>query len=102
MTVVSRPCKVDISTMQALQVLLDTHAEVSDTLDVAGQNVELLLGVLVVVSLPLEPDSDSVGGRSDTSGPDGLVQGRADAHVLDAHRLLSKLDDGLDGLGSPW
>lgn len=101
MTVVSRPCRtIYVSTAQSATALR-THVEAGDTLDVAGQNVELLLGVLVVVSLPLEPDSDSVGGRSDTSGPDGLVQGRADAHVLDAHRLLSELNDGLDGLGSP-
>lgn len=101
MTVVSRPCKARRQYRITCPLPRKTHVEAGDTLDVAGQNVKLLLGVLVVVSLPLEPDSDSVGGRSDTSGPDGLVQGRADTHVLDAHRLLSELDDGLDGLGSP-
>lgn len=66
-----------------------------------GENVKLLLGTLVVVPLPLEPDPDPVGRRSNTSGPDSLVETGGDTDVIDTHRLLSKLDDGLDGLGSP-
>lgn len=66
-----------------------------------SQDVKLLLGALVVVSLPLEPDPDPVRGGSDTSGPDGLVKTGGDPDVLDTHRLLGKLDDRLDGLGSP-
>jgi hypothetical protein len=48
--------------------------EVGDTLNDGGQGVELLLGVLGVVSLSLETDSESLGRVSDTLGPDGLVK----------------------------
>jgi len=115
MTVVSSPCahanvKNENQTPKrsALRILdcpdssyATTHLEAGDSLDVVGQNVKLLLGTLIVVSLPLQPDPDSVRGRSNTSGPNGLVETGGDSNVLDAHRLLSKLDNGLDGLGSP-
>jgi hypothetical protein len=74
-----------------------THLEAGDTLNNRSDNVKLLLGSLVVVSLPLESDSDSAGWGFDTSGPDGLVESWGDTDVLDTHRLLGKLDNGLDG-----
>lgn len=75
-----------------------TYLEVGDTLDDTGDDVKLLLCSLVVVSLPLEPDPDSTGRGLDTSRPNGLVQSWADSDILDTHRGLSELLDGLDGL----
>lgn len=72
--------------------------EAGDTLNNASDNVQLLLSTLVVVPLPLEPDPDPAGRRSDTSGPDGLVKTGRDTDVVNAHRLLSELDDLLNGL----
>jgi hypothetical protein len=109
MTVVSSPYKCSKKSMISHQSALTSmdradsfaHLEAGNTLDVVSQDVKLLLGTLVVVSLPLQPDPDPVRGRSDTSGPDGLVETGGDSNVLNTHRLLSKLDDRLDGLGSP-
>lgn len=91
-----RPCA---SPFLIPQCPIKTHLEAGDTLNNASNDVELLLGSLVVVSLPLQPDPDSSGRGSDTSGPDGLVESRRDSDVLDLHGLLRKLDNGLDGLG---
>lgn len=109
MTVVSSPYKSSKKSTISYQSTLTSkdradpfaHLEAGNTLDVVSQDVKLLLGTLVVVSLPLQPDPDPVRGRSDTSGPDGLVETGGDSNVLNTHRLLSKLDDRLDGLGSP-
>lgn len=76
-----------------------SHLEAGDALDNARNNVKLLLGSLIIVSLPLESDSDSSGWGLDTSGPDGLVESGGDSDVVDTHRLLGELDDRLDGLG---
>lgn len=73
--------------------------EAGDTLNNASDNVQLLLGTLIVVPLPLEPDPDPTGRRSDTSGPDGLVKTGGDTNIVNAHRLLGKLDNLLNGLG---
>lgn len=75
-----------------------TYLEVGDTLDDTGDDVKLLLCSLVIVSLPLEPDPDSTGRGLDTSRPNGLVQSWADSDILDTHRGLSELCDGLDCL----
>lgn len=76
-----------------------THLERSNTVNHTRDNVKLLLGTLVVVTLPLEPDADTARGGLDTAGPDGLVQRGGDTDVLDTHSLLGKGGDGLDGLG---
>jgi hypothetical protein len=78
---------------------IPTHLEAGHTLHNRGHDVELLLCALVVVTLALETDADPLGRGLDTSGPDGLVEAGGEADVLDAHGLLSKGDDGLDGLG---
>ena len=62
-----------------------THLERGNTLDDAGNNIKLLLGTLIIVSLSLESDSDSSRWGLDTSGPDGLVESRSDSDVLDTH-----------------
>jgi hypothetical protein len=86
--------------ISSLASKLSTHLEARHTLHNRGHNVELLLCALVVVTLALETDADPLGGRLDTSGPDGLVEAGGEADVLDAHGLLRKGDNGLDGLGS--
>lgn len=86
-----------------LLVTLDNNGletlEVGDALNNRGNNVELLLGSLVVVTLALETDTDAAGRRADTTGPEGLVESWGDTDVLDTHVLGGELLDGLDGLG---
>jgi hypothetical protein len=76
-----------------------THLEAGNTLDNGSENVKLLLGSLVIIPLSLEPDPNSSRGGLDTSGPNGLVESRRDSDILDTHRLLGELLDGLDGVG---
>lgn len=88
---------------QRLLVALDNNGlealEGGNTLNDRGNNVELLLGTLVVVTLALETDTDAAGRRTDTARPEGLVEAGRDADVLDTHGLLGELLDGLDRLG---
>jgi hypothetical protein len=76
-----------------------THLEAGNTLDDGSENVKLLLGTLIIIPLPLEPDPDSSRGRLDTSRPNGLVESWRDTDIVDTHRLLCELLDGLDGVG---
>lgn len=75
--------------------------EVGDSGDDSGEGVESLLGALLVVSLSLESDSESLGDVLDTLAPDGLVELGVDSNVLGAHVLGSELLDRLQGPGSP-
>ena len=49
--------------------------------------------------LTLKLDPYSVGHALDAAGPERLVELGVDTDVLGAHRLLGKVDDGLDGVG---
>lgn len=62
------------------------------------QRVELLLGVLLIVSLASDSNTDSPWDTPDTIGPDGLVKLHVDAYIRCAHGLLCKLPDLLDGI----
>ena len=73
--------------------------EVGDTKNRQRLDVKLLLGVLIVVPLPLESHTDPSRQVLDAEFPDLLVELGVDPDVVDAHRLLCKLDDLLDGLG---
>ena len=64
-----------------------------------GKGVKLLIGLLVLVALAAESDTDAGGGLANTGGPDVLVELGVDADVLGAHGLLCELLDGLDGAG---
>lgn len=64
------------------------------------QRVELLLGVLLIVSLASDSNTDSPWDTPDTIGPDGLVKLHVDAYIRCAHGLLCKLPDLLDGIRS--
>lgn len=76
--------------------------EVGDTLNDGGKGVELLLSILVVVSLSLETDSESLGRVSDTLGPDGLVELGVDPDPVDGEirKREVKEEQVLDGRGS--
>jgi len=68
--------------------------------DVGDIGVQLLLGILVIVTLTGQADANAVLDGLDTLGPDLLVQGRVQADIRGTHRLLGKVLDGLDGVGS--
>lgn len=79
------------------------HLEASHPLHNMRQNKQLFLRPLIIIPLPLQPDPDPVWWASDTSRPDGLVQGGGDTNVLDLHGFLGEFDDGFDGAGgSCW
>jgi hypothetical protein len=61
--------------------------------DEGCQCVELLLGILILVSPALEAHADARGNAVHTVRPDGLVEVDVNAHVLGAHRSLSELLD---------
>lgn len=65
----------------------------------AHDAVELVLGVLLVVALAVDTDTDAVGNVLDAASPDSLVQLGVNAHVSSAHGLGDVGDDGLDGGG---
>lgn len=62
--------------------------------------VELLLGILIIVTLAGNADTDAVGNLLDTVGPDSLVQGGVKTDINGTHGLLSEGLDGLNGMGS--
>jgi hypothetical protein len=68
--------------------------------DVRDIRVKLLLGILIIVTLAGNADTDAVGNLLDTVGPDSLVQGGVKTDISGTHGLLSKSLDGLDGMGS--
>jgi len=76
--------------------------ETLGVLDVDGLDVgvETLLGVLLVVTLAGDADTETEGNTLDTGFPDLLVQLGVDADILGAHSLLSEGADLLDSLRS--
>ena len=54
--------------------------------DVLDEREELLLGVLVLVSLPGDSDTDLAGDVPDASGPHHAVELRVHAHLLSHKR----------------
>ena len=62
--------------------LLGLEALEAVDLNVLDERVELLLGVLVLVSLAGDSDAQLAGDVSDTSGPDHAVQLGVNAHLL--------------------
>jgi hypothetical protein len=76
--------------------------ETLGVLDVDGLDVgvEALLGVLLVVTLTGDADTDTEGDTLDAGLPDLLVELGVNADVLGAHSLLGKGADLLDGTRS--
>ena len=68
--------------------------------DMGDEGVQLVGGVLILVTHAGKTDTHPVGNMFDTLAPDSLVQSGVDPHVLGAHSLLGKLADLLDGAGS--
>ena len=68
---------------------------------VRDERVELLLGVLLVVSLAGDAESHPVWDGLDAHLPNLLVELRVEPDVLGAHVLAGKLLDGLDGPRRP-
>ena len=68
--------------------------------DVRDVGVQLLLGLLIVVTLAGQADADAVLDGLDTLGPDLLVQAGVDTDIGGTHGLLGELLDSLDGMGS--
>lgn len=59
-------------------------------------SVELLLGILVVVTLPRHPNPDTLGDVPDSHAPDMFVQLGVDPDVTGLHRLHHELLDLTD------
>lgn len=54
---------------------------------------------LIIVPLPLEPDSDPFGRGLDPAQPEGLVETWGDSDVVDSHCFLGQVNDGFRGFG---
>jgi len=78
---------VDDNCLQALEGCNGNEASI---------RVELLLGILLVITLALKLDADPVRHSFHTLRPELLVELRVDANVLGAHLFLSESNDGLD------
>lgn len=64
-----------------------------------NKSVKLLIGILILVSLSTQPNTDALGWVSNTLRPNILVYVGADTDILGSHGLLSEFLDFLDGLG---
>jgi len=64
--------------------------------DVRDQGIQLVHGVLVLISQTGKTDAHPEGNTSNTLGPDGLVQPGVNPDILGPHLLLSKLLDLLN------
>ena len=59
-----------------------------------NENVELLLGVLVFVSLSSDSDADFAGNVADTVHPHKSVERGIDTDILNQTRQVSSLSSG--------
>lgn len=64
-----------------------------------NEGVEVVLGVLVLISLALNADTDLAWHVSNTVGPDESVQGGVDTDVLGEHLLGG---ESLDVADAAW
>ena len=62
--------------------------------------VKLLLGILIIVTLTGDTDTNTVVSVLNTTRPDSLVQRGVKTNVLGTHSLLSKSLDSLDSMRS--
>ena len=84
------------STILVPRPLSPSGGDLSDS----DQREELLLGVFLIIPLACDPDADTPWDAADTTAPDVLVELHVDPDICGAHRLLCKLPDLLDGVGS--
>jgi len=68
--------------------------------NVRDVGVQLLLGLLIIVTLAGQANADAVLDGLNTLGPDLLVQAGVDTDIGGTHGLLGKGLDGLDGVRS--
>ena len=80
-----------LKNLSRINVLRLKTLEAADVLDKLNEGVELLLGVLVLVTLTAEPDADALGRVSHALLPQVLVNLGVDTDLLGSHRLLGEL-----------
>jgi hypothetical protein len=68
--------------------------------DEGDKGVQLLLGLLILVSLSVQANTDSGGDVLDALAPDELVQGSVNSDIGSLHHLLSELLDHTDSARS--
>lgn len=102
-------CRIIFTRQQSqfadLQTILTTrHSETKGTIeaghrDKGDDSVELVLGLLVIIALAGETNTDATGNILDSTSPHHLVQLGVNPHVLRAHHLLGCGLEGLDSRG---
>jgi hypothetical protein len=65
---------------------------------VLDKSVQSLLGFLILVTLAVQADADTVWDIADTTGPDELVQTDINTDIIGSHLLLGKGSELLDGV----
>lgn len=65
----------------------------------ADDSVKLLLGLLIIVTLAIQTDTDTMRNVLNTMAPDSLVKLGVDTDILGSHQLLNEALDSLDGGG---
>ena len=73
-------CRIDARSLRSCLLGLESLEAVD--LDILDKGVELLLGLLILVSLSRDSDTDFAGDVSDASGPDLSVEQWVNAHLL--------------------
>merc|ERR1711865_276696 len=85
-----------VGPLVGLEALLLAVLADGDDLD---QSVQLLLGLLVVVTLARQPDPDALGHVLHALSPHSLVKAHVHTHVGSLHRQPGELLDNLHSLG---
>lgn len=103
----SKPFLLKVTTILLNQqyLFLAVNVDVGESVEVGAWNVgaegvELLSGVLILVTAAGETDTNSVWNVLDSLGPDELVELGVDTHIVGLHLDLGELLDLVDGTWS--